>query len=49
VTDADDARWLRACLPPDQPEQVARLTFADPLSAVRHGHWIRSYAARRDR
>jgi hypothetical protein len=25
VTDADDARWLRACLWPDQPEQVARL------------------------
>jgi hypothetical protein len=25
VTDADDARWLRACLSPDQPEQLARL------------------------
>src|SRR5579859_7661126 len=25
VTDADDARWLRACLWPDQPERVARL------------------------
>jgi hypothetical protein len=25
VTDADDARWLRACLGPDQPEQLARL------------------------
>jgi hypothetical protein len=25
VTDADDARWLRACLWPDQPEWVARL------------------------
>jgi hypothetical protein len=25
VTDADDARWLRACLPPDQPERAARL------------------------
>jgi hypothetical protein len=25
VTDADEARWLRACLPPDQPEQAARL------------------------
>src|SRR3954468_10514984 len=25
VTDADDARWLRACLPPDQPERVAKL------------------------
>jgi hypothetical protein len=25
VTDADDARWLRACLWPDQPERAARL------------------------
>jgi hypothetical protein len=25
VMDTDDARWLRACLPPDQPEQLARL------------------------
>ncbi|MGY1802442.1 DUF2332 domain-containing protein [Blastococcus sp. SYSU D00922] len=25
VTDADDARWLRACVPPDRPEQAARL------------------------
>jgi hypothetical protein len=25
VTDADDARWLRACLEPDQPERAARL------------------------
>jgi hypothetical protein len=25
VTDADDVRWLRACLGPDQPERVARL------------------------
>jgi hypothetical protein len=25
VTDADDARWLRACLPPDQPERRAWL------------------------
>ena len=24
-TDADVARWLRACLPPDQPERIARL------------------------
>jgi hypothetical protein len=38
VTDADDARWLRACLAPDQPERVARLeaeiamaTTAPPL------------------
>jgi hypothetical protein len=25
VTDPDDARWLRACVWPDQPERVARL------------------------
>ncbi len=25
VTDPDDARWLRACLPPDRPERAARL------------------------
>jgi hypothetical protein len=25
LTDADDARWLRACLPPDQPERAAEL------------------------
>ncbi|HEY7271129.1 MAG TPA: DUF2332 domain-containing protein [Actinoplanes sp.] len=38
VTDSDDARWLRACLPPDQPERMARLdaelalaTTAPPL------------------
>jgi hypothetical protein len=24
-TDPDDARWLRACLPPDQPHRTARL------------------------
>src|SRR4051794_15667469 len=25
VTDAENARWLLACLPPDQPERAARL------------------------
>ncbi|MDQ0376291.1 DUF2332 domain-containing protein [Amycolatopsis thermophila] len=25
VTDPDEARWLRACLPPDQPERIATL------------------------
>jgi hypothetical protein len=25
VTDSDEARWLRACQPPDQPERIARL------------------------
>ncbi|MGY1639493.1 DUF2332 domain-containing protein [Geodermatophilus sp. SYSU D00742] len=28
VTDAEDARWLRACLAPDQPERVAQLEAA---------------------
>jgi hypothetical protein len=34
VTDADDARWLRACLWPDQPEQAARLEAALALAAT---------------
>ncbi|MDT2004988.1 DUF2332 domain-containing protein [Rhodococcus opacus] len=34
VTDADDARWLRACLSPDQPEQVARLDAEMALAAT---------------
>jgi hypothetical protein len=34
VTDADDARWLRACLWPDQPEQVARLEAEMALAAT---------------
>ena len=34
VTDADDARWLRACLWPDQPEQVARLEAEIALAAT---------------
>jgi hypothetical protein len=33
VTDADDVRWLRACLPPDQPERRARLDAAIALAA----------------
>lgn len=33
VTDADDARWLRACLWPDQPEQAARLEAGMALAA----------------
>jgi hypothetical protein len=33
VTDADDARWLRACLPPDQPERAARLEAEMALAA----------------
>jgi len=34
VTDADEARWLRACLPPDQPEQIARLEAELALAAA---------------
>ncbi len=34
VTDADAARWLRACLPPDQPERVARLEAEIALAAT---------------
>jgi hypothetical protein len=34
VSDADDARWLRACLPPDQPERRARLDAEMALAAT---------------
>jgi hypothetical protein len=34
VTDADEARWLRACLWPDQPERVARLEAEMALAAT---------------
>jgi hypothetical protein len=34
VTDADDARWLRACLWPDQPERVAGLEAELALAAT---------------
>ena len=34
VTDADDARWLRACLWPDQPERIARLEAEMGLAAT---------------
>jgi hypothetical protein len=34
VTDADSARWLRACLWPDQPERVARLDAEMALAAT---------------
>jgi len=33
LTDADDARWLRACLWPDQPERIARLEAEIALAA----------------
>ena len=34
VTDTDDALWLRACLPPDQPEQAARLDAEIAVAAM---------------
>jgi hypothetical protein len=34
LTDADDARWLRACLWPDQPERLARLDAEMALAAT---------------
>ncbi len=34
VTDPDDARWLRACLRPDQPERAARLEAEMALAAT---------------
>lgn len=34
VTDPDDARWLRACLSPDQPERAARLEAEMALAAT---------------
>jgi hypothetical protein len=34
VTNADDARWLRACLWPDQPERAARLEAEIALAAT---------------
>jgi hypothetical protein len=34
VTDADEARWLRACLPPDEPERGARLAAEMALAAT---------------
>jgi hypothetical protein len=34
VTDADDARWMRACVPPDQPERIARLEAEMALAAT---------------
>ncbi|MFD0141420.1 MULTISPECIES: DUF2332 domain-containing protein [unclassified Streptomyces] len=34
VTDADDARWLRACVPPDRPERMAGLEAEMTLAAA---------------
>jgi hypothetical protein len=32
VTDPDDARWLRACVPPDQPERAAMVAAETALA-----------------
>ena len=34
MTDPDEARWLRACLAPDQPERAARLEAEIALAAT---------------
>jgi hypothetical protein len=34
ATDADDARWMRACLPPDRPHESARLEAEIALAAT---------------
>jgi hypothetical protein len=34
VTDADEARWVRACVPPDQPERIAGLGAELALAAT---------------
>ena len=34
VTDTDDARWLRACVWPDQPERIGRLEAEMALAAT---------------
>ncbi|WP_328998945.1 DUF2332 domain-containing protein [Kribbella sp. NBC_00709] len=34
TTNADEARWLRACLPPDQPERITRLEGELELAAT---------------
>ena len=45
VTDPGDARWLRACLPPDQPERLARLEAEMALAATSPPLLLRGLAA----
>ncbi|WP_448609700.1 DUF2332 domain-containing protein [Geodermatophilus sp. URMC 60] len=45
VTDADDARWLRACLAPDQPARTARLDAEMALAATAPPLLLRGNAA----
>ncbi|MCW6003326.1 DUF2332 domain-containing protein [Micromonospora sp. CPCC 205371] len=44
VTDPDDARWLRACLWPDQPERAARLEAEMALAATAPPQLVRGDA-----
>jgi hypothetical protein len=44
VTDADDTRWLRACLWPDQPERAARLDAEMALAATAPPQLLRGNA-----
>jgi hypothetical protein len=44
VTDADDARWLRACLSPDQPERAARLEAEIAVAATAPPQLLRGKA-----
>jgi hypothetical protein len=44
VTDADDARWLRACVSPDQPERLARLEAEMALAATAPPHLLQGDA-----
>ncbi|MBB3084383.1 DUF2332 domain-containing protein [Geodermatophilus sabuli] len=44
VTDADDARWLRACLPPDDPERAAELAAAIAVAASAPPLLLRGHA-----
>jgi hypothetical protein len=45
VTDPDDARWVRACLPPDPPERLARLDAELALAATAPPLLLRGSAA----
>jgi hypothetical protein len=44
VTDAENVRWLRACLPPDQPERVERLDAELALAATAPPQLLRGNA-----
>jgi len=44
LADPEDARWLRACLPPDQPDRAARLDAALALAATAPALLLRGHA-----